>query len=164
MLINPSGIYSLNKEPSDRENALYTRLFADDEAAIDFYQNLLNPNSISFFLKFGFYDDSLVNDELISDFIVMRENLEQRFLTLSFVGGQLFRTFEESSEGVFLPVLGIFGAEYEAFQDNRIARAEDFAAIRSYFEYVEIEESGSSVQREKPAETAEQIINFLVVD
>lgn len=164
VIINPSGIYSLVDPPSQRELALYNRLFNDDNAAIAFYKNLLNPNSIRYFLSFGFFDDSLVNDSLIADFVAMRENTDQRYLTLSFVGGQLYRSFEESSEGVFIPVLGIFGKEYEGFQDNRIARAKDFKAIRPYFEYIEIPKSGSSVQREKPAETAKAIINFLVQD
>lgn len=164
IVINPSGIYSLVEPPSAREQGLYTRLFNDDDAAIAFYKNLLNPNSISYFLSFGFFDDSLVNDELIADFVSMRENIDQRFLTLSFVGGQLYRSFEESSEGVFIPVLAIFGKEYEGFQDNKIARASDFKKIRPYFEYIEIDKSGSSVQREKPADTAKAIVNFLVQD
>jgi pimeloyl-ACP methyl ester carboxylesterase len=60
--------------------------------------------------------------------------------------------------------LAIFGKEYESFQDNQIARAEDFKAIRPYFEYVEIEKSGSSVQREKPEEVAQRIIDFSIID
>ncbi|MGB0453005.1 MAG: alpha/beta fold hydrolase [Bacteriovoracaceae bacterium] len=164
VLINPSGISSLATPPSPREQGLYDRLFNDDQAATAFYQNLLNPNSIVYFLSFGFFDDTLVNQELISDFVVMKDNVDQRFLTLSFVGGQLYRTFEESSDQVFVPVLGIFGAEYEGFQDNRIDTAQDFKDIRPYFEYVEIPQSGSSVQREKPVETAQEIVDFLVID
>ena len=162
--LNPSGMYSLVEGPSQREQSLYDRLFNDDDAAIAFYQNLLNPNSLSFFLKFGFYNDNLVNEELLKDFSVLKDNVGQRFVTLSFVGGQLYRSFEESSENVFIPVLAIFGKEYEAFQDNKIARAADFKAVRPYFEYVEIEGSGSSVQREKPEVVAEKIINFSVLD
>ena len=94
----------------------------------------------------------------------MRSILEQRFLTLSFVGGQLYRTFEESSNGVFLPVLAIFGQEYEAFQDNIIDTAADFKQVRPFFEYLEIPLSGASVQREAPQATAKAIVDFLVVD
>lgn len=164
ILINPSGVSSLVEPPSEREQNLYDRLYNNDRAAIEFYQTLLQENSLRFFLKFGFFDDSLVNDELLADFSVLRDNEDQRFLTLSFVGGQLYRSFEESSENVFLPVLGIFGKEYEAFQDNPISRAEDFAKIRPFFQYVEIEKSGSSVQREAPREVVEKIINFTVMD
>lgn len=163
-LINPSGIYSLNEAPSEREQGLYDRLYNDDEAASAFYQNLLRDSSLAYFLRFGFYDDSLVNDDLLADFRVLRNNVDQRFLTLSFVGGQLFRSFEESSEGVFVPVLGIFGKEYEAFQDNKVAKAEDFAAIRPFFEYVEIEKSGASVQREKPESVALELQKFFIMD
>ena len=148
--INPSGVYSLNEGPSAREQALYDRLYNDDEAATLFYKNLLSPNSLRFFLAFGFYDDSKIDENLLQDFLVMKDRVNQRFLTLSFVGGQLYRTFEESSTGVFLPVLALFGEKYENFQDNRIARKEDFEAIRPYFTYKEISNSGSSIQREIP--------------
>lgn len=164
VVLNPSGIYSLVEKPSAREQALYDRLYDDSVAATAFYKNLLNTNSLRYFLSFGFFDDSLVNDSLIQDFSIMRENVDQRFLTLSFVGGQLYRSFEESSELVFIPVLAIFGKEYEAFQDNRVAKADDFKMIRPYFEYVEIEKSGSSVQREKPEIVAKKIIDFAVMD
>jgi len=160
IIINPSGIFSLNEGPTTREQRLYDRLYADDNAAIGFYQNLLNPNSLRYFLNFGFFDDSLVDDDLIADFSVLQNNVDQRFLTLSFVGGQLYRSFEESSKNVFIPVLALFGAEYEAFQDNQIARASDFAQVRPYFEYVEIPKSGGSVQREKPQEVLNEILIF----
>jgi pimeloyl-ACP methyl ester carboxylesterase len=162
--LNPSGIYSLVEPPSAREQNLYDRLYNDDEAAIGFYSNLLTPSSVKYFLGFSFYDDSLVSGQIVEDALAERSNFDQRYITLSFVGGQLYRSFRESSEGVFVPVLAIFGSEYEAFQDNKIARAVDFKAIRPYFEYREIANSGSSVQREKPAETAQEIIEFLVKD
>jgi pimeloyl-ACP methyl ester carboxylesterase len=164
VILNPSGITSLVDGPSPREESLYNRLFNDDIAAIAFYKNLLNPNSLRYFLGFGFFNDALIDDALLSDFLAVRENIDQRYLTLSFVGGQLFRSFEESSQNVFIPVLAIFGKEYEGFQDNQIAKAEDFKAIRPYFEYVEIEKSGSSVQREKPLEVAKRIIDFSILD
>jgi len=164
IILNPSGINSLIEAPSNREQALYDRLYADDSAATAFYQNLLNPNSLRYFLGFSFFDDTLINDNLLADFLALREKVDQRFLTLSFVGGQLYRSFEESSLGVFIPVLAIFGKEYEAFQDNKIAKAQDFKDIRPYFEYVEIEKSGSSVQRERPGVVAKKIIEFSIVD
>jgi len=162
--INPSGVYSLNEGPSAREQALYDRLYNDDEAATLFYKNLLSPNSLRFFLAFGFYDDSKIDENLLQDFLVMKDRVNQRFLTLSFVGGQLYRTFEESSAGVFLPVLALFGEKYENFQDNRIARKEDFEAIRPYFTYKEILNSGASIQRENPEDTANEILEFLLND
>lgn len=162
--LNPSGMFSLVEPPSAREQGLYDRLFNNDAGSIGFYQNLLNPNSLRFFLAFGFFDDSLIDDDLIADFLAVRDNVDQRFLTLSFVGGQLYRSFEESSQGVFVPVLMIFGEKYEAFQDNRIARASDFLNVRPYFDAVEIKDSGASVQREKPAQVAKRIIDFAIRD
>tara|TARA_R110002072_G_scaffold64203_1_gene159068 strand:- start:44166 stop:45089 length:924 start_codon:yes stop_codon:yes gene_type:complete len=164
IIINPSGVNSLNDGPSQRQQALYDRLYNNDAGAIGFYQNLLTPNSIKYFLSFGFYDDSLVNDELIADFTVARSNLEQRWLTLSFVGGQLFRPFVDSANGIFSPVLALFGEKYENFQDTPAATAKDFENLRPDFTYVEIKDSGSSIQREKPRETAKEIIIFAEED
>jgi pimeloyl-ACP methyl ester carboxylesterase len=163
-LISPTGIFTLNEPPSSREQNLYDRLFNDDEAAIGFYRNLLNPNSLRFFLAFAFFDDSLIDENLLADYSVLRENIDQRFLSLSFVGGQLYRSFEDSSKDVFVPVLGIFGAEYENFQDSRFATAADFQAVRPFFDYVEVQDAGSSVQREKPIETAKLILDFFIQD
>ncbi|MFK8137787.1 MAG: alpha/beta fold hydrolase [Bdellovibrionales bacterium] len=160
VLINPSGVTSLNEPPSQREQGEFERFSNNDDALIARYQGLLIENSIKFFLKFGFYDDSLVNADLVSDFTVMRDNIDQRYLTLSFITGQLYRPFEESAQGVFKPVLGIFGAEYEGFQGRRPATAADFQQIRPDFNFIEIENSGSSVQREKPSDVAREIIIF----
>ena len=102
----------------------------------------------------------MINDQILADALAERNNEEQRFLTLSFVGGQLYRSFEESSEGVFLPVLALFGEKYEAFQDNRIARAVDFKAVRPYFEYAEISNSGSSIQEKNQQRQLKQLLTF----
>jgi pimeloyl-ACP methyl ester carboxylesterase len=160
IILNPSGVFALDKAPSEREQRFYDNFYNNDFGAIAFYQNLLVDNSLRYYLSFGFYDDTLINEDLLADFRAMRENVDQRFITLSFVGGQLYRSFEESSKDIFIPVLAIFGDKYEAFQDNKIARLEDFKAIRPNFEYLEIKDSGSSVQREKPEEVAKEIILF----
>jgi pimeloyl-ACP methyl ester carboxylesterase len=164
VLLSPSGVSSLNSPPSAREQQLYDRLYSDDAASTQFYQNLLVDNSLKYFLKFGFYDDSLVNENLLNDFRVMKNNIEQKYLTISFVGGQLFRSFKDSADQVFVPALLVFGAEYENFGDNKVSTAADFKAIRPDFEYLEIIKCGASVQREKPRETATAIIDFAVED
>jgi pimeloyl-ACP methyl ester carboxylesterase len=164
VLLNPSGVSSLNTPPSQREQQLYDRLYNDEEASTQFYQNLLVDNSLKYFLKFGFYDDSLVDEDLLNDFRIMRENTPQKYLTLSFVGGQLYRPFKDSVENVFVPTLLIFGREYENFGDSKASTADDFKKIRPDFEYLEIEKCGSSVQREKPQETVKAILNFSVRD
>lgn len=86
ILLNPAGVNSLNAPPSQREQQLYDRLYNDETALDQFYQNLLVDNSLRYFLRFGFYDDSLVNEDLLNDFRIMRENIDQKYLTLSFVG------------------------------------------------------------------------------
>lgn len=160
ILINPTGINSLATPPSVREQRLFDRLSTDDSALVAFYDNLLNDNSLRFFLRFGFSDDNLVNDILLDDFRVMKPNIDQRFISLSFVSGQIYRSFEESSKDIFIPVLGIFGADYENFQETKPSTAEDFRKIRPQFDYVEIPKCGSSVQRECPNEVAKEILLF----
>jgi len=164
VLVNPSGVFSLNSPPSQREQQLYDRLYNDDTASTQFYQNLLVDNSLRYFLKFTFFNDLLIDESLLNDYRAMREVTEQKYLTLSFVGGQLYRPFQEAVENVFVPALLIFGAEYENFGDSKAAKAADFKKIRPDFEYLEIEKAGASVQREKPEETALAIINFGVKD
>lgn len=160
VLVNPTGVNSLASAPSQRETRLFDRLSNDDAALLAFYDNLLNDNSLRFFLKFGFFDDSLVDEALLDDFRVMKPNVDQRFISLSFVSGRIYRSFEESSQNVFVPVLALFGAEYENFQETKPSTAADFRAIRPQFDYVEISKSGSSVQREKPEEVAREILIF----
>ncbi|MFN9065581.1 MAG: alpha/beta fold hydrolase [Bdellovibrionales bacterium] len=96
VLINPSGVNSLNGPPSQREQALYDRLYNNETALDQFYQNLLVDNSLKFFLRFGFYDDSQVNETLLNDFRALRSNNDKKYLPLSFVVGQLYRYFDES--------------------------------------------------------------------
>lgn len=160
VLLSPTGINSLATGPSTREQRLFERLSQDDAGLIAFYENLLNDNSLRFFLKFAFYDDSLVDEDLIADSRVMKSNIDQRFISLSFVSGQIYRSFEESSRDIFIPVLGIFGKEYENFQETKPSTAADFRKIRPQFDYIEIPLSGSSVQREKPEVVAQEIISF----
>ncbi len=164
ILLSPTGVNSLNEPPSSREQALYDRLFNDEVASDQFYRNLLVDNSLQYFLKFGFYNDELVNEDLLNDFRVLRDNVSQKYLTLSFVGGQLYRSFSASAQNVFVPVLSIFGKEYESFADNELSTAAMFKDIRPDFEYLEISMAGSSVQREKPQEVANAILEFSVVD
>lgn len=165
VLLSPTGVKSLNQPPSEREQRLYDRLYNGTEEASDaFYQNLLEDNSLRYFLGFAFSDDRNVDEDLLNDYRAMRPITQQKWLTLSFVGGQLYRPFADAVRGVFVPTLVLLGADYEAFADNEPTRLADFAAIRPDFEYIEIAGSGSSVQREKPAEVAREIVIFATED
>lgn len=160
VLLSPTGVTSLNEPPSDREQKLYDRLYNDETASDVFYQNLLQDNSLKYFLPFAFYNDELVNDILLDDYRALRNNFSQKYLSISFVGGQLYRPFVESAEGVFIPVLNIFGRNYEAFADNKLSTADLFKKLRPDFDYIEIDDCGSSVQREQPEAVAKAIIEF----
>lgn len=160
VLISPSGLKSLNTRPTQRQQELYDRLFSNDMGASFFYQQLLNDNSLKFYLSFAFGNDALIDEPLLDDFRAMRVYDEQKYLSISFVGGQLWRPFSISAQNVFKPVLAIFGENYEQFEDNEIATATEFEQIRPDFTYIEIKNSGSSVQREQPQTVADEIIKF----
>jgi len=164
VLLSPVGINSLAEPPSEREQRLYERLYADDAAGIAFYQNLLIDSSLRYYLSFAFADDANITEDILDDYRVMRDVVGQRWISFSFVGGQLFRRFQDAADGVFIPVLAVFGKEYEPFADTPPTRASDLTAIRPDFETVEIEAAGSSAQRERPESVAKEILIFSAED
>ena len=164
VLLSPVGINSLNQPPSEREQRLYDRLYADDVGGTAFYQNLLIDSSLRYYLSFSFADDTKITEDILNDYRVMRDVVDQRWISLSFVGGQFYRQFQDAAQGVFLPVLAIFGKEYEPFADTPPTKASDLTALRPDFETVEIEASGSSTQREQPEAVAREILTFSVED
>ena len=94
-----------------------------------------------------------------------KTNREQKWLTFSFVGGQLHRSFLEASSGVFVPTLMIFGLNAESVGfDNRVETAEAFLAVRPDFESLVIPECGQAVQREKPEVVLKAILDFSIED
>ena len=164
VLLSPVGINSLAEPPSEREQRLYDRLYADDVGGTAFYQNLLIDSSLRYYLSFSFSDDTKITEDILDDYRVMRDVVDQRWISLSFVGGQFYRRFQDSAQGVFLPVLALFGKDYEPFADTPPTKASDLTSLRPDFETVEIEASGSSVQREQPESVAREILTFSVED
>jgi len=166
VLLSPTGIITLGQPPSDRENSLFERVFNNNDAGLSLYQNLFSENSLRFFLERAYFNNALVDEARLAESRIFRDNLEQRWLTFSFVGGQIFRPFTEASSNVFVPVKAIFGKEAEAvgFEPERVERAFHFKEIRPDFEYVELEKTGQAVQRENPEAVAKHILDFSVVD
>lgn len=161
VLLSPVGVKQLSEPPSPREWALFERIYNDEAAGLSFYSNLLDRRSLEFFLKKAYYDDSLVDETRLRESELAKTNLDQRWITFSFVGGQFYRPFSQSSQGVFLPVLAIFGKNAESVGfDNKVDREEDLAAIRPDFQYVSLDNCGQAVQREKPSEVVQLILQF----
>ncbi|MEM7645797.1 MAG: alpha/beta fold hydrolase, partial [Pseudomonadota bacterium] len=109
ILLSPSGLKSLNEPPSVRQQELFDRLYNNEGASTGFYSQLLTDNSLRYYLSFGFFDDSLINETLLDDFRVLRPNIDQKYISIAFVGGQIWRPFEESAKNVFKPTLVMFG-------------------------------------------------------
>jgi pimeloyl-ACP methyl ester carboxylesterase len=162
ILLSPTGTRTLGEAPTPREQALFERIYNDEEAGLSFYRNLLSEASVRFFLERSVYNPALITEERIAESVAARENLEQRWLTFSFVGKQIVRSFQEASTGVFVPAHLIFGRDARAvgYDPEGINRPEQFQAIRPDFEYSILPECGSSVQREKPEIVAQKILEF----
>ena len=162
VLLSPAGFANLREPPSERENALFERIWNDEAAGKSFYDNLLSDNSLRFFLAKAYYNDALVNEERLEESRLARRNPEQRWLTFNFVAGKFFRPFEDAAKGVFIPTLAIFGANAEAvgYDPSRVERPEPFRQARPDFEFLVIEECGQAVQREKPQRVADAILKF----
>lgn len=162
VLLSPTGIRTLSGPGNARESELFDRLWGNEQAGLDFYRQLLAPESVRKYLERAYYDDSLVDDLLVRESSMGAENLGQRWLTLSFVGGKIYRPFRDASRGVKVPVLAIFGAQAEAIGENApVENPDEFAALRPEFQVRVVPEAGASVQREKPETTASLIGEFL---
>lgn len=162
ILLSPTGINSLAALNESQDN-LYKRLYKNDWIGTLFYRALFTRISLSYFLKKTVYDDSLITDERILESKVAGKIKNQKWISLSFVGGQLYRPFNFASKNVDVPALMIFGAEAEsvASDESLLEKPEDFLNQRPDYKLEIIEKAGASVQREKPRETAEAIFNFI---
>lgn len=162
VLLSPTGIRNLASPPSADQTRLYDAAYNNDLFGFLFYQALLSDPSLRFFLQRAYVNDALVTDALLDEFRLARANLGQRWLSFSFVGGKLYRSFDSVAGGVSQPVLALFGAGAESVGfGGEPERAADFRAVRPDFEYREVPGAGQSLQREQPQETARLILDFI---
>ncbi|MDC0255039.1 alpha/beta hydrolase [Bacteriovoracales bacterium] len=161
-LLSPNGINTLANPPREGQQKLFKRLYNKKSFGKFFYWMVLTKPSIKYFLKQTVYNDKLIDKLRIKESKMAKDRPDQKWLTFSFIGGQLYRPFEEASKDVFVPTLGIFGknAENVGFGKGSIERAEEFINMRPEFNYIIFDECGQSVQVEKTFETAKAILNF----
>lgn len=161
VLLSPTGINSL-AAPSPRQDQLYERLYNNDWIGNLFYNALFTRLSLNYFLKKTVYDDDLIDDLRLKESKLAGENTNQKWLSLSFVGGQLYRSFKKAARDVQVPTLMVFGQEAESVSsdDSLLERPEEFLEIRPDYELLEIPKCGQSVQREKPGVVAQAIMDF----
>jgi pimeloyl-ACP methyl ester carboxylesterase len=163
-IISPNGIKTLSSPPTAGQNQAYQQALQTDDAAI--WVNLLLPANIRLFYEAAFSQPSFLQkngDILIEEGLIQRTNIEQRWITYAFVFGQFFRTFAEASQGVKVPVLAIFGADYKPIPANppiEPDRAEEFRQIRPDFKYLEIPQASASVSTEQPEAVTRAIVEF----
>lgn len=157
--ISPTGVSLLSEEPSSKQTGFFDRLWSDDAAAIEFYGQVLAAPSVKYFLEQSSYDDARVTEELITQHRLALNDLDSRYLTLSFVGGKIWRKFSDAASGVSVPVLLIFGENAEAPAAGfPVERIERFLDIRPDFSGRSIMSSGTSPHAEKAVETAREVL------
>lgn len=162
VLLSPTGINSL-ASGSPAQEQLYQRLFNNDIFSDSFYKSIFTEQNLRFFLEKTVYDDSLINETRIKETQLAGQNPAQKWITISFIGGQLTRSFRDASRLVNVPTLMVFGKEAESSgsDDELLEKPEEFLKIRPDFELATIPFCGQSVHREKPELTKNLIINFI---
>jgi pimeloyl-ACP methyl ester carboxylesterase len=160
-LLSPTGVVNLESPPGADATSLYNAVYSNDGVGLLFYQTLLSDLSLRFFLGRTYLDKSKLTEALLDEYRLARRQLGQRWISFSFVGGQLHRKFADVAPAVRVPVLALFGKQAESpGPTGRADNATDFAAIRSDFEYQVIDGAGLNVHREKPDVVAERLLAF----
>lgn len=167
VLISPTGVNNVASPPGPEQNAFFAQVRNNNAAGIAFYQSLLTLESIPRFVANGFYDPALVTDVFFQEYALQRDNLDQRWITFSFVGGQLFRSFQDASAGVRFPVLMLFGRDAQGVPDRngnpgRTDREADFRALNppANFRFQTVPRAGGLLWKEKPDLCAVEIVRF----
>ncbi|MCF8058798.1 MAG: alpha/beta hydrolase [Bacteriovoracaceae bacterium] len=162
VLLSPTGINSL-ATGNPAQDQLYQRLYNNDIFADSFYKSVFTETNLRFFLEKTVYDDSLITDLRIQETQLAGQNQAQKWITISFVGGQLTRSFRDASRLANSPTLMIFGEEAESSgtTDDLLEKPEEFLKIRPDFELATIPMCGQSVHRERPEFTKNLILNFI---
>ena len=163
ILLSPNGINTLASPPKESQRKLFYRLYNKPGFGKFFYWMVLTKPSIKYFLKQTVYNDKLIDKLRIQESKMAKDRPDQKWLTFSFIGGQLYRPFKEAAKDVYVPTLSIFGknAENVGFGKDSIERAEEFIQMKPEFDYLIFDNCGQSVQVEKTLQTAKAILNFL---
>lgn len=165
IMLSPTGIRTLADEPTTAQNLLYSGLMASDLAGRKFYEALSTEKSVSYYAKKAYYNDTLVDSLRVAEGEIAGDNLEQRWITISFIGGRIHQKLADAALGVQQPTLAIFGANAESMTDDaeQVERPAEFQAAWPQLNIRTINECGASVQREKPADVASLIAEFVGV-
>lgn len=166
VLTSPVGVNVLAQGPTPREQAFFDQVRNNRAFGLQFYRQLLDPATLGRFVENGFYDRALVTETFLAEYALQRENVEQRWISFNFIGGQLFRPFTEAAAGVDFPVLMVFGADDVGVDGDGDGanrgpdRQGDFEALRPDFSYVTFPRAAGLVWKEKPGELAVEIAGF----
>jgi pimeloyl-ACP methyl ester carboxylesterase len=162
VLISPTGINSL-AAPSAGQTQLFPMLWNDEAFGENFYNSVFEEKNLRFFLEKTVFDDSLITADRIKETQAAGKIEAQKWITLSFVGGKITRSFAEASMNTNVPTLLIFGEKAESPGSDQalLEKPEQFLQIRPDFNLKVIANSGQSTHREKPQETADTLIKFI---
>jgi pimeloyl-ACP methyl ester carboxylesterase len=169
VILSPTGVNNFTLPPLPIQTAAYSRLLRTNNVTT--WLDIVTPEGISPFIDSGYSQPAYIEankDTLIEEGLIQRSNLDQCWIIYAFAFGQLFRTFQDASAGVTIPVLGVFGADYKTFvapdQRNPLVipaeTAAEFQQIRPEFLYLEVPNASINVYREQAATVAQAIVKF----
>jgi pimeloyl-ACP methyl ester carboxylesterase len=161
VLLQPTGVLYVASGPTAAQLGQYNKLWNDNESADDFFAQVTSETFARQFLSLAFYDQSLVNDEAVREYTATSRFRDQKWVTIRFVCGWIYKKFAEAAAGVTVPVLGLFGKyTHPPFPGGAPETTELFRNIAPQFSYQELDRSANLPHREQPVESAALIWQF----
>jgi pimeloyl-ACP methyl ester carboxylesterase len=160
VLISPTGINRLNAAPNYSQVELFESLYNNNSAGDTFYNNLMDENAVTFFVKRSYFDD-MNSEPLQKEIRVAAQDKAQKWILISLVTGKIFRSFVDAAKDINIPTLLIFGDHNESI--NNIPMVDDSASfqnLRPDLQYLVIKDAGRVVHKEKANEVAQAILHF----
>lgn len=155
----PTGVRYLAQGPNPAQDAFFTKYWNDEPAAYDFYQQLVSEKSARFYLGKAYFDPASVTEDRIREITLTSVFVDQTWASLSFVGGRIYRSFQEASAGVSVPVTIVIGQAPAAPVTNGQPETVDlFQAIAPQFDYVVVPKAANLPHKERAAVVAEAIL------
>jgi pimeloyl-ACP methyl ester carboxylesterase len=164
--IYPTGVTTYASPPSLQAEAAFERLFTSGD--VTFWNRLLDPANVRRVYIGREPGDEARIEQIVQRQLLQRPNVDQRWISLSFIFGRIWRPFREATSSVRQPVLLIGAREPDNFdfggggansrQSETVAA---FREIRPGWTYVERPGSNREIGRYFSADDALAIDRFI---
>jgi pimeloyl-ACP methyl ester carboxylesterase len=151
VFIGPTGAIYLKDPPTTQQNTQFSRVWADDQMSLGIYQRFVSEDSARYYLGLAYFDPAQVTDERVREITATQAIPDQRWTTLSFVFGRIYRSFADAVQGLRVPLTVIIGEETRSLVNGGPPENVDaFRAIAPGLQYVVVSASGGLPHRERP--------------